>query len=138
MIFSNQIRRCLPVLSKNRCATNRVDRALLLENHSGTSRQRKAADSIFSLFLAALLFFTLTFCKDSSMANEIYAVKQQNEARLMSLPGVVSVGIGQDPNGEPAIVVGLEAAAPATVQQVPEKISGYPVIIQTVGPIKAQ
>ena len=72
------------------------------------------------------------------MTDEIYNVKRENEARLMSLPGVVSVGVGQDQNGDPAIVVGLETAAPATVRQVPEKISGYPVIVQTIGTIKAQ
>ena len=72
------------------------------------------------------------------MTDEIYDIKRQNEAQLMSLPGVVSVGIGKDQNGHPAIVVGLAAAAPATVQQVPDSISGYPVIIQTVGTIKAQ
>ena len=72
------------------------------------------------------------------MTEEIYDIKRQNEAQLMSLPGVVSVGVGRDQNGKPAIVVGLAVATPATAQQVPDNIGGYPVIIQNVGTIKAQ
>ena len=72
------------------------------------------------------------------MTDEIYDIKRQNEAQLMSMPGVVSVGVGRDQNGQPAIVVGLAAAAPTTVEQVPDNIGGYPVIVQTFGTIKAQ
>lgn len=90
------------------------------------------------LLLIGLLFCTLTYCKDNTMTDEIYNVKRQNEARLMSLPGVVSVGVGQDQDGKPAIVVGMAAANPTTVQQMPKKIGGYPVIVQTVGAIRAQ
>lgn len=81
----------------------------------------------------------LTACKDSStMADAIYDVKRQNEADLMALPGVVSVGIGRGPNGQPAIIVGMETLAPATPPKVPSEIGGYPVVIQTTGKLKAQ
>jgi hypothetical protein len=109
-----------------------------LESPPLAPRRISAAGSLARALLVIILFSALTSCKDSTMTDEIYNVKRQNEARLMSLPGVVSVGVGQDQNGDPAIVVGLAAAAPATVQQVPEKISGYPVVVQTIGTIKAQ
>jgi hypothetical protein len=98
----------------------------------------RAAGKWVRILLAAFWVGALCACEEKVMTDDIYNVKRQNEAQLMSLPGVVSVGIGQDPNGQPAIVVGLAAAAPATERRVPDHISGFPVIIQTVGTIKAQ
>ena len=49
---------------------------------------------------------------------------------LLALPALLGACQG--------LVVQPETAAPATVRQVPEKISGYPVIVQTIGTIKAQ
>lgn len=80
----------------------------------------------------------LTACKDSTMTDAIYDVKRQNEADLMALPGVVSVGIGRGPNGQPAIIVGMETVAPGMTPKMPSEIGGYPVVIQTAGKLKAQ
>jgi len=90
------------------------------------------------ILLVALWVGTLSACEDKAMTDDIYNVKRRNEAQLMSLPGVVSVGIGQDQNGKPAIVVGLAAATPATERRVPDRLGGFPVITQTVGKMKAQ
>jgi hypothetical protein len=57
---------------------------------------------------------------------------------LMSLPGVVSVGIGRDPQGNPAMIVGLDSPRPETQARIPPHLDGYPLLIQILGPLKAQ
>lgn len=66
----------------------------------------------------------------------IREVKAANEARLMALPGVVSVGVGRTPGGEDVIVVCLDRARPGTVAALPKALSGYPVRIEITGPVK--
>lgn len=62
--------------------------------------------------------------------------KRKHEARLLSLPGVVSVGIGLH-EGHPAIMVGVET--PEGVQQagVPSTLEGHPVQTVVVGTPRA-
>ncbi len=72
------------------------------------------------------------------MSKPIGTVKQQNESRLLQLPDVVSVGIGRDPAGRPAIVVGLSKPNPNSEQQIPEKLGGHPVVVQVIGTIIAE
>jgi len=72
------------------------------------------------------------------MPNSIKDVKTQHEEHLLQLPGVVTVGIGQDENGNPAIIVGLECPDPETESQLPTLLEGYPVVVRIVGRIKAQ
>ncbi len=64
-------------------------------------------------------------------------VKTRYEERLLSLPGVVSVGIGRSPDGRPVIIVGLDRNRPATIQEIPEEIEGYPVRVEMIGPVRA-
>ena len=42
----------------------------------------------------------------------IQEVKKKHEARLMALPGVVSVGIGRDRDGAHSIIIGLDGPRP--------------------------
>lgn len=91
----------------------------------------------FAIAAVLILLPALAMCKDDNMKAPIEVVKRQNEGRLMSLPGVVSVGIGRDPQGRPAIVVGLSEPSAAAQGQVPRQLSGYPVVVQTIGPLKA-
>ena len=72
------------------------------------------------------------------MPNSIEDVKAQHEERLLQLPGVVTVGIGRDENGNPAIMVGLKRSDPETESQLPTLLEGYPVVVRIVGRIKAQ
>jgi hypothetical protein len=72
------------------------------------------------------------------MAPSIQEVKKQHEARLVGLPGVVSVGIGLDQNGQQAIIIGLDGSNPGIEAQLPKTLEGYPVAVKDVGPIKAQ
>ena len=75
---------------------------------------------------------------DPDMSLSIQEVKKQHEALLLDMPGVVSVGIGLDPNGQQAIIVGLDGLHPETRTKIPTLLEGFPVVIQIVGPLKAQ
>ena len=72
------------------------------------------------------------------MPPSIKDVKARHEARLLDLPAVVSVGIGRDKNGNPAIIAGLDRPDSETESQLPTQLEGYPVVVRIVGPIKAQ
>lgn len=73
---------------------------------------------------------------ENVMPPSIQEVKQQHEARLLALPGVVSVGIGRDDKGKPAIVVGLDKARAETEAEIHKSLGDTPVILQIVGTIK--
>jgi hypothetical protein len=61
---------------------------------------------------------------DKIMTPSIQEVKKKHEARLLALPGVVSVGIGRDPRGNPAVIVGLDSPRPETQAQIPPQLDG--------------
>jgi len=71
------------------------------------------------------------------MLETILKVKKKHESFLLSLPGVVSVGIGQDPDGKPMIVVGLDKPRPRTEKKLPQKLDDFPVQVKVVGRAKA-
>ena len=75
---------------------------------------------------------------DLDMPSSIQEVKKQHATRFLDMPGVVSVGIGLDPNGNQAIIVGLDGSHPETKAKIPAMLEDFPVVIQIVGPIKAQ
>jgi len=68
---------------------------------------------------------------------DIVQVKERHEARLMAIPGVVGVGIGQR-DGRVCIVVMVETRTPQIDDQVPDTLDGFPVLIEVTGPIVAQ
>lgn len=68
----------------------------------------------------------------------IQEVKTRHEKRLMAMPGVVSIGIGREPDGKPVIVIGLDGPRPETVKDLPQSLEGYPVRVKITGPIRAQ
>ncbi|KPJ89889.1 MAG: hypothetical protein AMJ53_15335 [Gammaproteobacteria bacterium SG8_11] len=72
------------------------------------------------------------------MPLSISEAKAKHVERLLALPGVVSVGIGKDANGHPAIIVGLDKARPKTESQIPGTLEDFPVVIEIVGTIRAQ
>ncbi len=89
--------------------------------------------------LILVLIIPLTALGDDlGMSPSIQEIKKQNEARFLNLPNVVSVGIGLDPNGNQAIIVGLDRPNPETEAKIPAKVEGYPVMVKTVGTLKAQ
>jgi hypothetical protein len=93
---------------------------------------------ILRLLIIVLALPAIAMCEDNDMPNSIKDVKTQHEERLLQLPGVVSVGIGQDENGNPAIIVSLAHPDTDTESQLPNLLEGYPVLVQIVGRIKAQ
>ncbi len=93
---------------------------------------------IFRLLIILLVLPPFAMSEDSKMPKSIKDVKNQHEERLLQLPGVVSVGIGQDENKNLAIIVGLERPDPETESQLPTRLEGYPVVVRIVGRIKAQ
>ena len=92
---------------------------------------------IFRLLIILLVLPAIAISENNKMPNLIKDVKTQHEQHLLQLPGVVSVGIGQDENGTPAIIVGLERPDPETESQLPTRLDGYPVVVRIVGRIKA-
>ena len=90
------------------------------------------------LLIILLIFPSIAMCEDSDMPDSIKDVKARHEERLLQLPGVASVGIGLDENGNQAIIVGLTSRDPNTESKIPPRLEGYPVLIQIVGNIKAQ
>ena len=68
----------------------------------------------------------------------ISEVKAKHAERLLALPGVISVGIGKNADGEPAIIVGLDKARPQTESQIPKTLDDFSVVIHVSGKIRAQ
>ena len=80
----------------------------------------------------------LALGEDPGMSPSIQEVKKQHEARFLNMPGVVSVGIGLDPNGNQAIIVGMDASNPEIEADIPKMVEGVPVIVEIIGSLKAQ
>ena len=72
------------------------------------------------------------------MTSSIKDVKKRHEARLLELPGVVSVGIGLNRNGQSAIIIGLDGPNAESEGQLPSMLEGYPVEVRIVGTLRAQ
>ncbi|HXF82216.1 MAG TPA: hypothetical protein VNN19_05635 [bacterium] len=70
------------------------------------------------------------------MAGGIQEVKKAHEARLLALPGVVSVGIGRGEGGEEVIVVCLDRRRPRTLAALPPSLEGFPLRVEITGPVR--
>jgi hypothetical protein len=90
------------------------------------------------VLVIVLIIPLLALGDDLDMPSSIQEVKKQHAARFLDMPGVVSVGIGLDPNGNQAIIVGLDRPRPETAAKIPAILEDYPVVVQIIGPIKAQ
>ena len=73
-----------------------------------------------------------------TMQATIQQVKQQYESQLLSLPGVVSVGIGLDEKKTAVIIIGIASENSSLRAELPKQLEGYEVIIQVTGDIKTQ
>jgi hypothetical protein len=76
--------------------------------------------------------------EERTVSPTIQDVKAKHENFLLAMPGVVSVGIGKNPDGQFVIVVGLDGRHPETVNQLPKELEGYPVRAEVTGPVKAR
>ena len=62
-------------------------------------------------------------------------LRAREEARLLAVPGVTSVGIGFGPAGGEALVVGVVDAGVAA--RLPREIDGVAVMVTVTGPVDA-
>ena len=85
-----------------------------------------------------ILIPLLALGDDADMSPSILDVKKQHEAQFLKMAGVVSVGIGLDSEGNQAIIVGLDGSHPDTESSIPATLEGFPVVVQTIGSIRAQ
>lgn len=65
------------------------------------------------------------------MAGDITDTVRRHTDRLMALPNVVSVGVGEM-GSTPAILVGVTGEQPSG-EAIPETLEGHPVVVQTIG-----
>jgi len=91
----------------------------------------------FAAMLSAIVLVQAC-SEEAEMPASIYGVKTKYEDQLMAKPGVVSVGIGRDDQGNAAIIVGLDRPRAETVEALPKELEGYPVLTSVTGPLKAQ
>jgi hypothetical protein len=63
-------------------------------------------------------------------------LRSREEARLLAIPGVTSVGIGLGAAGGEALVVGVVDAGVAA--RLPREIAGVAVVVTVTGPVDAQ
>ncbi len=66
----------------------------------------------------------------------IEVVLRESTERLMSLPGVVGIGIGEC-SGQPCIKVFVVKKTPDLLKQIPSTIEGYTVAVQESGEFQA-
>lgn len=91
--------------------------------------------------LLALVMALTAACGEAqnmTATESIKDVKSKHEARLLTMPGVVSVGIGQNSSGKAVIMIGMDSHDSASRSTLPKELDGYPVQIQVIGPIRAQ
>ncbi len=87
---------------------------------------------------AAILLMALATpaCNETrEMQPSIQEVRAKHVDRLMSMPGVVSVGIGRDDEGAAVIVVGLDQAGAKVTESLPASLEGFTVRTEVVGKI---
>ena len=93
---------------------------------------------IYLVILVLCLLSSQLHGEDRTVSRTIQEVKAKHAERLMAMPGVVSVGIGKNPDGQFVIIVGLDGPRPKTVEQLPMVLEDYPVRVEIIGPVKAR
>ncbi|MCF6212254.1 MAG: hypothetical protein L3J88_03860 [Gammaproteobacteria bacterium] len=91
--------------------------------------------------LRGLMLMMAILCAASealAVTASIIEVKSRHESRLLSLPGVISVGIGRASDGRTVIVIGVEDKASEEGPDLPRQLEGYPVRVDVIGPVRAQ
>lgn len=76
--------------------------------------------------------------EERTMPPSIQEVKAKHTQELMGRRGVLSVGIGRGPDGEPAIIIGVDRQQAEMAVSLPVTLEGYTVHVELVGTLKAQ
>lgn len=91
--------------------------------------------------LASIVFgvgIILVGCTNfTNSSGDIRAIQEKYEDQLMSVPGVVGVGIGEC-DGEPCLKVFVEEKTPDLEGQIPVQLEGFTVEIEVTGPVHIQ
>jgi hypothetical protein len=87
------------------------------------------------VFTLALIIFGVGYGCFMTSSNDIAAIKERHESWLMSLPGVVGVGIGNCEE-KPCIKVYVKEKTPELERQVPKQLEGFEVNVEMTGPIE--
>ncbi len=66
----------------------------------------------------------------------VESVLEEHTEGLMSLDGVVGVGVGEQ-RGQPCIKVFVVKKTPSLLEQIPSELDGYPVATQETGEFQA-
>jgi hypothetical protein len=72
---------------------------------------------------------------NSAPGSALERLLASQEARLLAIPGVTSVGIGFGPEGGEALAVGVVDAG--VVARLPREINGVPLVVTITGPVEA-
>lgn len=72
---------------------------------------------------------------NSAPGSALERLLASQEARLLAIPGVTSVGIGFGPEGGEAFAVGVVDAGVAA--RLPREINGVPLLVTITGPVEA-
>ena len=70
---------------------------------------------IYLVILILCLLSSQLHGEDRAVSPTIQEVNAKHAERLLAMPGVVSVGIGKNPDGQFVIIVGLDGPRPKTV-----------------------
>lgn len=73
----------------------------------------------------------------SDEGTDIVEAQRRLEDRLMGRPGVSGIGIA-DCDGTPCIKVFLSEAGDSILAEIPDSVSGHPVVVERAGPFGAQ
>ena len=94
---------------------------------------------VFRLAIVTLSVVVIVMGCSSPMrsSDDIAVVKERQESKLMSIPGVAGVGIGEC-EAKPCLKVYVTQQTVELERQIPQQVEGYKVDIEATGPIEAQ
>jgi hypothetical protein len=68
---------------------------------------------------------------------DVELVKRRHERELLNLDGVQGVGVGDDHDGQPAILVYVEEGSSHARRKIPSRLEDVPVVVEESDPFTA-
>lgn len=100
----------------------------------GWTSLNKSVIFIIVLFNVVIM---LGACGSVMASKDIGEVQAKYEAQLMSLPGVVGVGVSECA-GKPCLKVLVDRKTPELERQIPSELEGFKVELEESGPLQIQ
>lgn len=90
------------------------------------------------LIVAAILSLSTAFgCRtereEAVKSRSINTVLEEHDSRLMSIPEVVAVGVGQLSDGTPCIKIYVKRKTDDLLEKLPKNLEGHPVVVEESG-----